>query len=251
MEQEDAVSGNQDDRLGSGGLDEEPFDDESLDDESGDDAESVDDTESGDDVESVDNLDDDADLDGGVVSDDYEELDDEDDEDDGEDGDDEDEYEDATPEEVDFVVAFYREDGNPVVVGLPLECANDLDELIAQLRRMPGDSGAAGAVSIAGEFFVLCRVRGRAVQVFLNDSISGNDWPIARDVLDFLGMEVPDPDDESEAVGDLGILADQGISDLELETIAGNLDEDSDELVRQIMEKLRFGPQFERVISED
>ena len=246
-EQEGAVSGKQDDRLGDDELDEAPFDDESLNHESGDDAESVDE------AESVDDLDDDADLDGGVVADDYDEMDDGDDEDegDGEDGDEDDEYEDASPEDVDFVLAFYREDGNPVLVELPLECANDLDELIAQLRRMPGDSGAAGVVSIAGEFFVLCRVRGRAVQVFLNDSISANDWPIARDVLDFLGMEVPDPDDESETVGDLGILADQGVSDLDLETIAGNLDEDSDELVRQIMEKLKFGPQFERVLSEE
>ena len=136
--------------------------------------------------DSVDDLDDDSDLDGGVIPDDCDDLDDLDDDDD-------DDYDDATPDDIDFAVALYREDGVAVATELTPQMANDLDELIDQLRRLPGDAGALGVVSIAGEFFVLCRVRGRNTQVLLNDSIAANDWPIARDVVDYLGVEVPDP----------------------------------------------------------
>ena len=194
----------------------------------------------------VDSLDDDSDLDGGIVSDDYDELDESDDDDDD---DDDDDYEDATVEEIDFVVALYREDGVPVVSELAPALANDLDELIDQLRRLPGDAGALAVVSIAGEFFVLCRVRGRTVQVLLNDSVSANDWPIARDVVDYLGIDVPDPDSDSEPVGDLAMLVDQGVSELDLEQIAGDIDEDSDQLVRQIVDLMKMSAPFERAVN--
>lgn len=183
-------------------------------------------------------LDDDAELDGGIIPDDYDELDD-----------DYDDYEDASPEEIDFAVAMYREDGAPIVAELGPMYANDLDELIAQLRRLPGDAGALGAVSIAGEFFVLCRVRGRTVQVLLSDGGAANDWPIARDVVDYLGIEVPDPDDDIEPVGDIGLLADQGISEFDMDNILDDIDEDSDRLVRQIAKMLRFESQFDKVVG--
>lgn len=190
-------------------------------------------------------LDDDDELDGGVIPDDYDDDLDDDDYDDDE----FDDYEDATAEEIDFAVALYREDGEPLVMELAPALANDLDELIDQLRRLPGDAGALGAVSIASEFFVLCRVRGRTVQVLLNDAIAANDWPIARDVVDYLGLDVPDPDDDPEPVGDLGLLTDQGVSEFDLEQIAVDLDEDSDQLVRQIVGLLKFGTQFDKVIN--
>ena len=97
-----------------------------------------------------------------------------------------------------------------------------------------------GAVSIAGEFFVLCRVRGRTVQVLLNDSIAANDWPIARNVVDYLNIDVPDPNGDFEPLGDFGMLVDQGVSEFDLEQIAGDLDEDSDQLVRRIVDLMKY-----------
>lgn len=206
-------------------------------------------------ADAVDGLDDDSDLDGGVIPDDYDELGDDEDEDvddledDDDDDDDEDDYEDATVDEIDFVVALYREDGVPVATELAPQMANDLEELIDQLRRLPGDAGALGVVSITGEFFVLCRVRGRNTQVLLNDSIAANDWPIARDVVDYLGIEVPDPDGDSEPLGDFGMLVDQGVSELDLEQIAGDLDEDSDQLVHRLVDLMKFSVPFDRAVN--
>jgi len=187
-----------------------------------------------------------------IVIDDYEDDEDDDEEPDDEDEleDDVDDYDDAIEEEVDFVVALYREDGVPQAVDLPWAVANDLDDLIAQLRRLPGDAGATGVVSISGEFFVIVRVRGKVVQVLLNDSVAAGDWPIARDVVDYLGLEVPDDEDDSEVIGDLNILADQGVSEFDMEAIAGDYDEDSGDLVRQLVDLMKFRTQFDAAVDD-
>lgn len=166
------------------------------------------------------------------------------------DEDDLDDYpEDATEDDIDLVVALYREDGQPVVLALDPDLANDLDALITQLRRIPGDGGAVGFVSIAAEFFTIVRVRGKHVQVFLSDVIASGDWPIARDVVDFLGLDVPDEDEESAPVGDLDILHDAGLHDFELEAIAGEYDEDSTALLEQVAKKIKFGPQYTKAVA--
>ena len=67
------------------------------------------------------------------------------------------------------MLAAYREDGQPFVQELAKDLANDLDELIVQLRRLPGDAGALGFVSLVEEVFVIARVRGQHVQVLLSD----------------------------------------------------------------------------------
>ncbi len=163
---------------------------------------------------------------------------------------DEDDYpEDASEDDVDLVVALYREDGQPVAVALDVELANDLDELIDQLRRIPGDGGAAGLVSVASEFFVIVRVRGKHVQVLLSDALAANDWPIARDVVDFLGVEPPEDEDEAGPVGDLDLFADSGLPDFELEAIASDYEEDTAVLAERVADKVKFGPQFKKVVA--
>ncbi|MDR0837638.1 MAG: tRNA adenosine deaminase-associated protein [Propionibacteriaceae bacterium] len=183
---------------------------------------------------------------GPVIDDDY---DDEVEDADEDTADEDDDYEDATAEEIDFVVALYREDGAPVAVEMAYALANDLDDLIIMLRRLPGDAGAIGLVSIEGEFFVIVRVRGRNVQVLLSDAVAANDWPIARDVVDFLGIDIPDEDDDPEPVGDLGLLSDAGVTDFDMETIIGDYDDESDEMIRRIVADLKFTTEFDRAVK--
>ena len=95
---------------------------------------------------------------------------------------------------------------------------------------------------------MIVRVRGQHVQVLLNDSGAANDWPIARDVADLLNEEIPDPDEEeTEPMGDLGILSDLGISDFDMETIIDNLDLTSDQMLAEIADKIKIGPQFRKI----
>src|SRR5215212_2256843 len=155
--------------------------------------------------------------------------------------------EDAAEDEIDFVLAAYREDGQPYVQSLGKDLANDLDELIVQLRRLPGDAGALGFVSLVEEVFVIARVRGQHVQLLLSDDGAATEWPIARDVADMLGEEIPDPEDEeAEPMGDLGIIADLGVSDFDMGTIIDNLDLSSDQMLIEIADKIKIGPQFRK-----
>lgn len=164
------------------------------------------------------------------------------------DGTEDDDLDDAAPDEIDFVVAAYREDGQPMVQALAADLANDLEELIIQLRRLPGDAGAIGFVSLVEEVFVIARVRGQHVQLLLSDGAAATEWPIARDVADMLGEEIPDPDEEeAEPMGDLGILSDLGVSDFDMSTLIDNLDLSSDQMLIEIADKIKIGPQFRKV----
>ncbi len=167
------------------------------------------------------------------------------------DEDDDDDYpEDATEDDIDLVIACYREDGQPVATALELDLANDLDALIEQLRRIPGDAGAIGMVSVANEVFVLVRVRGKRVQVFCSDALAADDWPIARDVADFLEAELPDDDsDEPFPIGDSDILSDADLPDFELEAMAEDEEEDSTTLLELIAAKLGFKAQFAKALA--
>lgn len=190
-----------------------------------------DDVEFDDDADSADDIDDIEDEDD--LDDDYDDLD----------------LEDATDDDIDFVVELHREDGQAVGSILGTDLANDLDELITQLSRLPGDAGTVGFVSINGEFFVICRVRGQIVQVLLSDGGAANDWPIARDVVEYLGLDVPDEDDDPAPVGDLNIFADSGLSAFDLEMMIDNLDDDSDVVLSQIMTKLNLGREFDHLVD--
>lgn len=209
---------------------------------------SVDERPGLDEADDVDDLtDDDLDADDDDA-DDRDDADDDDSDDDDEADEDDDEPEDALADEIDFVIAAYREDGQSSVVALSADLANDLEELITQLRRLPGDAGAIGFVSLVEEVMVVARVRGRHVQVLLNDATAALDWPIARDVVDLLGAELPDPDDEDgEVLGDLEIFADLGLSDFDLGTIVDDLELGSDQALMEIADKINIGPQFRRV----
>lgn len=160
-----------------------------------------------------------------------------------------DDLDDATEDDIDFVVAAYREDGAPVAAALGPEAANDLDELIEALRRLPGESGAVGFVSLTDDVFIAVRVRGRNVQVLLSDSYFVDEWPLARDVADFLGEDVEiDEDDDPELLGDLDIFADAGVSDIDLEAIVDSLD-DSSEQALAIADRIGLGAAVREAID--
>jgi putative tRNA adenosine deaminase-associated protein len=207
------------------------LDEDDTDDDSDDDSDDDDDEE--DDAESTSTAD-------GFEADD--DTDDDDDDDDDED----DEPEDAGEDEIDFVLAAYREDGVAQVQALRGDLANDLEELISQLRRLPGEAGAIGFVSLVEEVFVIVRVRGRHVQVLLNDGAAAADFPIARDVADLLGEDVPESDEDSDPLGDLEIFADLGVSEFDMEAFVDDLDRSSDQILIEIAERIKLGPQFRR-----
>lgn len=155
----------------------------------------------------------------------------------------------AFAEGIDFAVVAYREEGVWQVEQVAAEKIVDIDSFAAELRRWPGDGGALGMVSVDEDFFVLVRVTGANAQVLLSDVTAATDWPIARSAVEFLGIPLPDDEDDQEPAGDPGILADLGISAMDMGALLDDYDLYPDEMLADIATKVGFGEQFDEVVG--
>lgn len=150
-------------------------------------------------------------------------------------------------DDVDFAVVAYREEGVWQVQALPRRVALDFDDLVAALRPWPADSGALGLVAVDEDFFVLVRVRGQRVEALLSDVTAATEWPLASGVLDLL--DLPDPDDDDpQPAGDLGVVADLGMSAIDLALL---IDDDlyPDEVLADVATQIGFRGQFDAAVE--
>lgn len=143
-----------------------------------------------------------------------------------------------------FVVAAYREDGEWVVLPLRAEVGASLEELVEALRALPADEGALGLAAYDDDFCLLLRVRGDDVRLVLSDATAAEDWAVARDALDALGIE--GEYDEPEPAGALSMLADLGMPAFDLEALCGDPDLYPDEVLADVAGRLGFGDDYER-----
>ena len=151
----------------------------------------------------------------------------------------------------DFAVVVYREDETWDAEVLPASFAENLDSLIRALKQQPSLGGTIGLAAVGDDFFVALRVIGSQVSVFLSDLTASVDWPLARQVLAYLDIPVPDDEDLDQVlpVGDLSIFADLGIDEMDLGALAGDLDLFPDEVLASIARRLGFGPAMERALD--
>lgn len=155
----------------------------------------------------------------------------------------------AFAEGIDFAVVAYREEGVWQVEQLALDNVEDIESLATELRRYPGDGGALGMVSVDEDFFVLVKVTGATTRVLLSDVTAATDWPIARSAVEFLDIPLPDDEDDQEPAGDLGILADLGISAMDMGALLDDFDLYPDEMLGDIAAKAGFGRQFDETVG--
>lgn len=152
----------------------------------------------------------------------------------------------------DFVAVAYREEDYWDVDLLPVALTQDLKGLLHALRQQPSISGAIGLVSVGDDFFIIARVYGRSdTSLFLSDVTASVDWEVARDVLDYLDIDIPDEEDLDQVLpaGELSILADLGLDEMELGALAGDLDLYPDEVLASISERLGFQSAFQRALD--
>ncbi len=151
---------------------------------------------------------------------------------------------------IDFAVAAYREDGEWTVSTLPPRAATELDVLVRALAQLPSEVGTLGMVSVDEDFFVLARVSGRHVRLLLSDVGAATESPLARAVLQHLELPPPDDDDDQiQPAGDLGIVADLGLSATQLGAMCDDVDLYPDEVLGDIAERLGFGRQFDDMLD--
>lgn len=151
----------------------------------------------------------------------------------------------------DFAVVIYREDDTWEVDVLPTTLTEDLEGLIHALRQQPSRGGTIGLVSVGDDFFVLLRVLGGEVRLFLSDVTASIDWPLARQALRHLALPVPDDEDLDQVlpVGDMSVFADLGVDEMELGALAGDLDLYPDEVLSSLAGRLGFAEPFERALD--
>jgi putative tRNA adenosine deaminase-associated protein len=152
----------------------------------------------------------------------------------------------------DFAVVVYREDDRWEADVLPIALTEDLGGLIHALRQQPSIGGTIGLVAVGDDFFVAIRVLGDEVMIFLSDLTAALDWPLAKQVLDYLDIAVPDEDEDLQLVlpaGDMSIFADLGIDEMELGALSGDLDLYPDEVLMSIAGRLGFGTPFQRAVD--
>ena len=125
----------------------------------------------------------------------------------------------------DVAVVVYREDEAWDVDLLPPALTEDLAGLIGVLRQQPSICGTIGLAAV--------------------------DWPLARQVMAYLDLDVPDDEDFDQVLpaGDLSIFADLGLDEMDLGMIAGNLDLFPDEALALIARKLGFGQAYGRAVT--
>jgi putative tRNA adenosine deaminase-associated protein len=150
---------------------------------------------------------------------------------------------------VDFALAAYREEGVWQVAELTHDHVDDVETLASALRRFPGDHGAVGLVAIDEDFFVVVRVAGATVRVLLSDVTAADEWELAASVVEFLGLPMPEEEDEPEPAGDLGLLADAGMSAMDMGVLLDDVDLYPDEMLSEVARRLGFGDLFDDAVG--
>lgn len=155
------------------------------------------------------------------------------------------------PAATDFAVIVYREEDTWEAEVLPVALTEDLSGLIHALKQQPSVGGTIGLAAVGDDFFVALRVLGTQVSVFLSDVTAAVDWTLARQVLEYLGIPLPEDEelDQVLPVGDLSIFADLGVDEMELGALAGDLDLFPDEVLASLAGRLGFGQAMERALE--
>ncbi len=151
----------------------------------------------------------------------------------------------------DFAVVVYREDDIWEAEVLPPSLTENLDGLMLALRQQPSIGGTIGLAAVGDDFFLALRILAGNASVFLSDVTASVDWPLARQVLGYLDIPVPEDEDLDQVlpVGDMSIFADLGVDEMDLGALAGDLDLYPDEALARLATRMGFGPALERALD--
>ena len=152
---------------------------------------------------------------------------------------------------IDFALAAYREGGRWSVQDLAHDHLEDIETIADALRRLPGDGGAVAMVAVDEDFFLIVRVIGAATRVLLSDVTAAEDWELAGSAVEFLGLPELELEDEGDQVpaGDLDLLGDLGLHELEMVVLLDDVDLYPDEILSDVARQLGFGEQFDDAVG--
>lgn len=150
-------------------------------------------------------------------------------------------------DDIDLAVAAWHEDGRWSVALLP--DAQDLPGIIDRLKKQQTNGGAIALLAIDEEFFIIIRVLGSHIKMLLSDATCALDYEVAAEFLEMCDLDSPQEDDEPLPVGHLDILADLGMSQMDIATLCDDADLFPDEQLEAIASRLGFGDQFMQLLE--
>ena len=76
----------------------------------------------------------------------------------------------------DFCIAITSEDEMWEAEALPVAVIESLDGVIGALKQLPSIGGVIGLVAVGDDFFVIVRVTGSQISLFVSDLTASVDW---------------------------------------------------------------------------
>ena len=155
---------------------------------------------------------------------------------------------DAEVGEIDLAIVAYLDEGDWNVAELPDRSLDTVDTIAKELRRYPGENGALAMLSVAEDFVLFVRAQGSLVRVLLSDVTASTDWTLARSAVNHIGVFVDDEDDQAPA-GDLGILADMGMSAKDMGALLDDYDLYPEEILSDVADNVGFGTKLDELLG--
>ena len=150
---------------------------------------------------------------------------------------------------VDFGCIAWHEDGRWDASAL--NSTRDIGLIIDALKSQQTNGGAIALIAIEDEFVIIGRVLGDQMQMMISDVTYALDYEVAAELVEILDLEFPEDEDESQPGGDIDLLSDLGVGQMELLAILDDTELYPDEQLEAIANRLGFGEQFNQVIGSN
>jgi putative tRNA adenosine deaminase-associated protein len=150
---------------------------------------------------------------------------------------------------VDFGCIAWHEDGRWDASAL--NSTRDIGLIIDALKSQRTNGGAIALIAIEDEFVIIGRVLGDQMQMMISDITYALDYEVAAELVEILDLEFPQDEDESQPGGDIDLLSDLGVGQMELLAILDDTELYPDEQLEAIANRLGFGEQFNQVIESN
>ena len=150
---------------------------------------------------------------------------------------------------VDFGCIAWHEDGRWDASAL--NSTRDIGLIIDALKSQQTNGGAIALIAIEDEFVIIGRVLGDQMQMMISDITYALDYEVAAELVEILDLEFPEEEDESQPGGDIDLLSDLGVGQMELLAILDDTELYPDEQLEALANRLGFGEQFNQVIESN
>ena len=150
---------------------------------------------------------------------------------------------------VDFGCIAWHEDGR--WDASLLNSTRDIGLIIDALKSQQTNGGAIALIAIEDEFVIIARVLGDQMRMMISDITYALDYEVAAELVEVLDLEFPQEEEESQPGGDIDLLSDLGVGEMELLAILDDTELYPDEQLEAIANRLGFGEQFNQEIESN